>query len=791
MKSLFRTLPLVLASIAVGVSALTTSLVVQPAGNAAEASTAISLEFVGRANSGVGNMGSEIAAFDPTSKRLFVTNGLTNQIDVFDISNPASPVLVKSVNLGALGVTGIQSVASKGGFVAAAAAVDGNNQLPGKVFLMDVNGNIDARAANGIAVGSLPDSIHFSPNGQYILTANEGEPRDYCLTGGALPTTTDPHGSVSIIDVTSKTLTATTLDLSSMNNRAAEMRSAGARIYGPGATVAQDVEPEYIAISADSKRAYVTLQENNAVVEVDISKKTITRFMGLGYKDFSLTGNGLDPSDQDSSSNSGINIANWPVKGMYQPDAIATFTDATGAHYFATANEGDAREYKCLLGGLPSASAQAEDSRVSAVGVDGTILASSVATNSNLGRLGVTRFEPSTYTAGGTALTAAASTDFTSLYTLGGRSLSIWKSPSGTADIAGATLVADTGDQIERKIAELLPNYFNGDWSTSSGTPNNKDTRSDNKGPEPEGLAVGKVFGRTIAFVGLERVGGVMAFDITNPAAPTYLSYVNSSVFTGVGGANFATAGAPAGDVSPEGLLFVKATDSPIGVPLVIVAHELSGTTAIYKVVGTPTLATQPTSVSAKISNGRATVSWVEPEDDGGQPIERYVARSIPGNKSCVTTTRSCVIKGLQAGVPYKFVVDARTAGSSSPRSEASPSVFAPFFSATAGSSVKIEKLPSVAIAQNVGVSVKSRTISAGVAAPTTTKQSTRVVRYAVELWNASGSKVGSYKTAVRPGATVTTTLKVTKAGRYRVVVVAGYASGTTKVWNGPFFAVK
>lgn len=772
----------------------TTALVVPPTGKAstASASSGISLEFLGRANSGVGNAGSEISAFDPASKRLFVTNGATNKIDIFNIANPASPTFIKSVDLGALGVTGIQSVASKDGLVAAAAAVGGNNQAPGKVFVMNSDGVIDPRAATGIVVGSLPDSVHFSPNGRFVLSANEGEPRDYCLTDGALPTTTDPHGSVSIIDVSAKVLEATTVDFSSLNARASEIRTAGGRIYGPGATVAQDMEPEYIAISADSTKAFVTLQENNSVAEIDIASKKIIRVMGLGYKDFSAMGNGFDPSDQDSGSNSGINIANWPVKGMYEPDAIATFTAGDGAHYFATANEGDAREYKCLLGGLPSASAQAEDARVSAVGVDGSILSSTLATNSNLGRLGMTRFEPATYTNGGNALTAAGSTDFTSLYTLGARSLSIWKSPAGTSDIAGAVLVSDTGDVIERKIAEILPNNFNADWNTSTGASNAKDSRSDNKGPEPEGLTIAKVFGRIVAFVGLERVGGVMAFDITNPAQPQYLTYVNSSVFSASGGTNFTTAGAPAGDVSPEGLLYIKASDSPTGDPLVVVAHELSGTTAIYKVVGAATNASKPLNVKATLSGLKASVSWTQPEDDGGRPISNYVVKASPGNQYCTTTTKtSCVIKNLQPGVKYTFTVYAYAGGALSDASVATSAVQTSFFNTNVGIAVPLSQQPTSTVASNAAVFVKNKSVAVGVVTPTASLRSKQIMRYAIELWSSKGEKVQVVKVSAGRNTTATAQLNAKTSGRFRVVVTAGRADGTKSVWNGPLVTVK
>jgi hypothetical protein len=783
--------PVVSLCLSVGIATVVSVAPTQYGTKAASAATGISLEFLGRANSGSGNAGSEIAAYDAKSKRLFVTNGATNNIQIFDIANPSRPTLLKNVDLGALGVTGIQSVASKAGYVAASASVGGNNQAAGKVFLMDVDGNIDKRATTGIVVGSLPDSVHFSPNGKFLLSANEGEPRDYCLTDGVLPTTTDPNGSVSVIDVTSTTLETTTIDFSSFNANAADIRAAGGRIYGPGATVAQDIEPEYIAITPDSKKAFVTLQENNSVAEIDLTTKKITKVMGLGYKDFNATGKGLDPSDQDSSSNSGINIANWPVRGMYQPDAIASFSDDAGNHYFATANEGDAREYKCLLGGLSSGSAQAEDVRVSAVGVDGTALASTVATASNLGRLGVTRFEPATYTNGGTALTAASATDFTSLYTLGARSLSIWKSPTGTNSIAGATLVGDTGDAIEKKIAELLPTYFNADWSTSTGTPSAKDSRSDNKGPEPEGLAVAKVFGRTVAFVGLERIGGVMAFDISSPSNPTYLTYTNSSVFTGVGGANFATAGAPAGDVSPESVLFVKASESPTGDPLVIVAHELSGTTAIYKVVGSTTTPARPTNVVASLSKYSAKVSWTEPEDDGGKPLTSYVVKAVPGPDFCTTTTTSCVIKGLQAGVKYRFTVAARNSDTTGSASIASNYVQPKFFASNVGRTISIAKKPATSFATDVAIFVKDRNVSVGVVTPKSKVKGQQVVRYSIELRDQSGKTIDKKLSVTKAGATVLTAVESAQSGRVRVVVVASSTNSKKTVWNGPFITLK
>lgn len=736
---------------------------VGPAGTVtiAKAGTGITLEYLGRMNSTMGLAGSEISAFDPETKRVFVTNGFTNRIDVFSIEDPTAPTKLSSISFEAIGVTGVQSVASKNGYVAAATSVDGNNQAAGKIIITDTDGEIDPRAPKGVTVGSLPDSVHFTPDGRYVLSANEGEPADYCLENGVLPTTKDPHGSVSIIDLESKNLAVTTLDFSFLNGYADEIRTAGARIYGPNATVAQDVEPEYIAISADSKTAFVTLQENNAVAEVDIASKSIRRIMGLGYKDHSVAGNGLDPSDQDSA----VAIANWPVKGMYEPDNIHTFKGSDGTEYFVTANEGDAREYKCLLGGAASAGLQAEDARVGSVGVDGVNIPSAVSANAQLGRLGVTRFFPATYTNGGTEKTATSATDFTSLYSLGARSMTIWKRPAADSTVGSAVLVADTGDLIEQKIATLLPNNFGSDWNTSTGAVNAKDTRSDNKGPEPEGLGFGYAFGRTLAFVGLERIGGVMAFDITDPKSPQYLDYLNTSKFTGVGGANFSTGGAPAGDVSPEGVLFIKASDSPNGSPLLIVSNELSGTTAVFKVSGTPVVPAAPTNVNAAIAGANATVSWQPNADDGGSKVTKYVVTSTPAGAGCTTTDVECTVTGLKRGIGYRFSVAAVSAIGKSK---------------SAVTAVKTAGLDT-RVASAVVTTTTGRNVSVNVAVPTTGRKPTK---YAVQL-RKDGTLVTSRLARVSRGKVITS-VTAKENGTHTLTVVALFADGSKRVWNGP-----
>lgn len=159
--------------------------------------------------------------------------------------------------------------------------------------------------------------------------------------------------------------------------------------------------------------------------------------------------------------------------------------------------------------------------------------------------------------------------DFDELYVFGTRSFSIW-------DDTG-TLIFDSGDEFERKVAELFPNFFN-----STNDENNFDNRSDNKGPEPEGITLGRVGGRTLAFIGLERVGGFMLYDVTDPFSPFFLDYVNNCDFSGDPEAG------TAGDLGPEGLLFIDAKDSPNGHPLLVVTNEVSGTTTIYSSVPKP-----------------------------------------------------------------------------------------------------------------------------------------------------------------------------------------------------------
>ena len=474
--------------------------------------------------------GAEIPAFDPGSDRFFTVAGST--IEILSVSSTGALTLAGSLTPGFTPPTGTNiipnSVAVKNGIVAVAYAVQNattNAQQTGQVSFYNA---ADGAFLNSVAVGFLPDMLTFTLDGTKVLVANEGEPNSYGQAASF-----DPEGSVSVIDLAGGVANATVKNatFTSFNSQTDALKAAGVRITGPGSTVAQDVEPEYIAISADGLTARVTLQENNAIAVLDIASATITNILPLGVKDHSQVGNGLDASDRDG----GINIRPQPVFGLYQPDAIASFT-ANGQTYYITANEGDARDYTGF----------SEEVRIGAATLDPTRFpdAATLQNNANLGRLTVSKATSDKDGDG----------DLDRLEAFGARSFSIWD--------ANGNQVFDSGDQLEQITAAQRPTLFNSD-----GTAATFDTRSDNKGPEPEGVVIGVINNRTYAFIGLERVGDVVVYEVTNPNKPVLVQYVNTPE-----------------DVAPEGLTFISAADSPTGKPLLATANEVSKTLALFEV---------------------------------------------------------------------------------------------------------------------------------------------------------------------------------------------------------------
>jgi 2',3'-cyclic-nucleotide 2'-phosphodiesterase / 3'-nucleotidase / 5'-nucleotidase len=559
--------------------------------------------------------GAEITAYDAASQQLYVTKnaGGIPSLDIIGIANPASPNVVANVNLSAYGDS-ISSVAVKDGIVAAAMIAEPKTD-PGNVVFLSTAGAI----LGSVAVGAGPDMTTFTPDGAKVLVAIEGEAAE-----NADPAVNNPEGGVSIITLDTSNVAGGSLSSSSVvfagfsafNSQKDDLRAAGVRLLtNPDVTVAMDLEPEYIAIDPQNpNQARVTLQEANALGVLDLVTNTFTAIQPLGLKDHSLVGNEFDASDRDVPGVTGGglnnrlpgNFQNWPVFGVYMPDAIAAFS-VGGQSYYVTANEGDAR---------PNA-ADTEDTDVTRVGnipaanFDPAVFdAATVAllrNEDNLGRLNV--------------LTAPGDSDSNSdglvdrLLSLGGRSFSIW-------DSAGQQIF-DSGSELERLTFALTPAMFNANDGISTAV----DQRSDDKGPEPEGVVTGIVNGRTYAFVGLERsAGGVMVYDVTNPQSPIFVQYAFNNDQDGD------TIG---DDVSPEGLVFISAADSPSGVPLLVVSNEVSGTVTIYSITPAPI-------INEFVFNhtGTDTSEFVEILAAPGADLSAYTLLQIEGDNS-----------GTQAGV--------------------------------------------------------------------------------------------------------------------------------------------
>lgn len=511
MKTLSKLIILALLSVAVSCNKIDDSVTLNSAeeNTLATRSGNFDVNFQHKTTIHVGGAtSSEISAYDSKSKRLFVVNLESNQISVFNLTDLDNPIEETPLVL-ASGAP--NSVATNKGLVAV--AVEANNkQNPGTIQVFEASTGI---LLNTYQVGALPDMVTFSPNGQFIVSANEGEPNaDYSV---------DPQGSISIIEVVSGTVTNLYFD--AFVGQQTELEANGFRVFGPNATLAMDIEPEYVAISENSNVAWVTLQENNGIAKVNLQTKQIESIYPLGFKDYNQVGNEIDPSDDDNQKV----LNNWPVYGVYMPDAIK-HVKINGVDYVITANEGDAREYDVFV----------EEERIKNLDLDPTIFpnADVLQEDENLGRLKVTTTLGDVDNDG----------DYDALYSFGARSFTVWT--------GNGQMVYDSGNEISELTLNLTPERFNDD-----------DGRSDDKGAEPESVEVLKLQGnKYLLFVGLERNDQVLVYDISNPSAPLFLSILSHP-----------------NDEAPEGLLAIPAKDSPNGKDLLFVSNEDSGTVTIYE----------------------------------------------------------------------------------------------------------------------------------------------------------------------------------------------------------------
>jgi len=317
-------------------------------------------------------------------------------------------------------------------------------------------------------------------------------------------------------------LTAVTLPLADGAGLTESSPDQGLRIFGPGATAAQDLEPEYIAVSGDGQRAWVTLQENNGLAFLRLDGvPRVESVVGLGWQDYGLPGHEADFDDEDS----GYAAASHPgIRGLFQPDGVA-WVDQGEKEYLLLANEGDVRDTDLYPSYDEAAGASWFD-------LSGWPLAGADIRNL---KVSLHPFTAGTEPAQGTAASV--------LYSFGGRSWSV-------RDAANGALVWDSGSDLDARAAAAGV-FDNG--------------RSDNKGSEPEGIVVGIDGTHRWAFVGLERASAVAVYEISDVTSPVYVTLLHQ-----------------ASHVRPEGLHWVSAADSPTGQGLLAVGFETSKTLGFW-----------------------------------------------------------------------------------------------------------------------------------------------------------------------------------------------------------------
>lgn len=511
----------------------------------------LSLTVVGTFRDGrIGVSAAEIVDYDPCQETMYVVNSVDDAIDVIDIGIPSSPNRTTQLKLPAALSPNRKYQPSSVVVIpklAAVAACYENTPLTdnGIVAFFAPDDSDDLEFIGFITVGPKPDMITITPNGKFLLVANEGTPEGLV----------DPEGSISVIDLPARLSRlienpgkfVTTIDFKSLNGKPND----GIRIEG-NKTASEDLEPEYITVSPNSKVAFVSLQENNAIAKLDLTSKppSLVTVFPMELQDHSKIP--LDANDIDLVP-SFRTLKN--LFGMPMPDTIAAYNAKDRKLYVVTANEGDARS---------------EEVRVRSITLD---LIAFPNNNTFFQNLRVSN-RPEDKNAAG---------KFERLLALGTRSFSIYDE--------NGKRVYDSGNEFEAITGALNPTNFNADSSSSK-----TDDRSDNKGPEPEALDVGEIDGRYYAFIGLERVGGVMVYDITVPCESFYVTYVNNRDFS----KNQSTAEAL--DLAPESIKFVHKDDSPTGSHMLLVANEVSGTTTIYNI-------TNLSEVSGTNDNGRRVLS--------------------------------------------------------------------------------------------------------------------------------------------------------------------------------------
>lgn len=519
--------------------------------------------------------GSEIVSYTTQDNTLLATvaNASTSAFGVQIMTLSSSATLSERAYVDYSTIFGvptnmnsISSVAadpSNRGFGVATLIPTANTTTAGKIAFFDLTGAFSGgnRTLLTLDVGFHPDSVTFSADGSKLIVVNEGE---FNATVANASSTGNAPGSISVINLGSITSSAqiaaltnsdvSTFDFSSTNLSAgvtlagirnpsvAALGTSGAFISsvpnftalaGSDPDFYKGMEPEFASVLGN--KVHVTLQENNAIATFDLTTNKWTAVNNLG----NIT-QIIDASDQDGTGNTASISINDTVKGLPMPDTMRAFSSG-GNNYLITVNEGDARGDDRDISRFGSTSGNSSMNTI----LDSSLISDPSRANNVLGRLNVSRINGDNNNDG----------KIDEAVMIGTRSITIWNADTGAK-------VWDSGQStntnFETILASLDPTRFN----MNNGLPSNFDTRSDDKGPEPEALTIGQFGSSLLAFVGMERQNGLMVYDITNPNSPTFVSYLNSQVD---------------GLISPESMVYIPISQSPTGSALLITGYEGTG----------------------------------------------------------------------------------------------------------------------------------------------------------------------------------------------------------------------
>ncbi|MDG3085948.1 choice-of-anchor I family protein [Vibrio hannami] len=521
---------------------------------------------------------AEIVSYDSCTDKIYVVNSQASRVDVLSLDERGMPAHTGSIALEAAGnaagvpIGAANSVATHNGLIAV--AIENAEKQQDGIIALYRSDTLELLAT--YPAGALPDMVGISKDGKYIATANEGEPNsDY---------TVDPEGSITIVDISKSVMNGKVHQIGFKEFNEGEARhyelDPNVRISGPNASVAQDLEPEYLTFT-DNGKLYVALQENNALAAIDLETKRVESIYGLGGKPWATYE--LDASNKDKKIG---NFKSYPMlEGLYMPDTIDSFT-INGQSYIISANEGDGREYGfdttqsvCNERGfdwdeddLSGTEKYFTEEGFCIAYVDETRgkklkiapehpLAEQLQDKKALGRLKVVndkmvrKDEP--------------------VYAYGARSFSIWDEKGN--------LIFDSGDTIGKVAFASDGKYFN---STNDNN-NSGDDRSDDKGTEPEAIETASINGQQYVFVGLERHGGIMVFDVTQPSRSQFVTFANNRSFgtdvcteTDDGDCDNGAYNPGAGDLGPESINYFQRN----GKHYLAVGNEVSGTTSVFQI---------------------------------------------------------------------------------------------------------------------------------------------------------------------------------------------------------------